>query len=30
VIQEEIAKGFFAMQVSDDPKESLKELLGIE
>ncbi|KAI4754544.1 hypothetical protein E4T52_13305 [Aureobasidium sp. EXF-3400] len=26
---EAIAKAFFAMQVSDDPKESLKELLGI-
>ncbi|KAI4729264.1 hypothetical protein E4T49_02943 [Aureobasidium sp. EXF-10728] len=27
---EDIARAFFAMQVSDDPKESLKELLGIE
>ncbi|KEQ73926.1 mismatch repair protein 5 [Aureobasidium namibiae CBS 147.97] len=27
---EDIAKAFFTMQVSDDPKESLKELLGIK
>jgi hypothetical protein len=29
MMQEDIAKAFFAMQVSDDPKEALKELLGM-
>ncbi|KAG9540658.1 hypothetical protein KCU71_g19642, partial [Aureobasidium melanogenum] len=27
---EDIARAFFSMQISEDPKESLKELLGIE
>jgi DNA mismatch repair protein MSH5 len=28
--QDDIARAFFQMQIPDDPKESLKQLLGIE